>query len=86
MNSGGDAAKSYLGGSPDNGYSYDYDHPIVILPQSDRGEDESKIFVQSGGKDLPSPVHLRRNAAGIWKLFNVIVLTSVASGTEACMR
>jgi len=78
-NNGGNAAKSYLGGSPENGYSYSYDHPIEVLEQSERGETESKIFIQSGGKDLPSPVHLRRNANGAWKLFNV---SSLATGVR----
>ncbi|MBN2586778.1 MAG: hypothetical protein JXA64_02895 [Candidatus Fermentibacteraceae bacterium] len=75
----GNAAKSYLGGTPENGYRYDYGHPIRILEQSDLGESESKIFIQSGGKDLPSPVHLRKNADGIWKLFNV---SSLATGVR----
>ncbi|OPL19018.1 MAG: hypothetical protein AVO35_03580 [Candidatus Aegiribacteria sp. MLS_C] len=78
-NDGGNAAKSYLGGTPENGYRYDYGSPLVILPQSDRGETESKVFVQSGGKDLPSPVHLRRNEDGYWKLFNV---SSLATGVR----
>ena len=76
---GGSAAKSYLGGTPENGYIYDYDHPIRILEQSDRGDEESKVFVQSGGKDLPSPVHLRKNESGQWKLFNV---SSLATGVR----
>jgi hypothetical protein len=75
----GAAARSYLGGTPENGYRCDYHHPIRILEQSDRGETESKVFVQSGGKDLPSPVHLRKNADGVWKLFNV---SSLATGVK----
>ena len=34
-----------------------------------RNENDCKIFIQSGGKDMPSPVSLRRNNQGIWKLF-----------------
>lgn len=83
MNDGGSAAMSYLGGTPENGYVYDYDHPIRILEQSDRGDIESKIFIQSGGKDLPSPVHLKRNDSGQWKLFNV---SSLATGVKKPRR
>ena len=75
----GISARSYLGGTPENGYSYSYDHPIELLANSSRGEDESKVFIQSGGKDLPSPVHLRRNDAGEWKLVNV---SSLATGVK----
>jgi len=78
-NDGGNSAKSYLGGTPENNYLYDYSCPLEILGNSDRGEDESKIFIQSGGKDLPTPVHLRKNSNGEWKLFNV---SSMATGVK----
>jgi len=78
-NDNGNSAKSYLGGSPENNYLYDYSHPLEILGNSDRGELESKIFIQSGGKDMPTPVHLRKNSSGTWKLFNV---SSLATGVK----
>ena len=71
--------KSYLGGTPDNGYSWDPNYTITALPQSKKGEKESKIFIQSGGKDNPTPVQLKKNKFGIWKLFNV---SSVATGVK----
>ncbi len=78
-NEDGKNAKSYLGGTPENGYKCDYDHPIKALEQSVIEETRAKIFVQSGGKDLPSPVHLRRNSSGVWKVFNV---SSLATGVK----
>ncbi|MFX1275295.1 MAG: DUF6935 domain-containing protein [Promethearchaeota archaeon] len=73
-------AASYLGGTPDNDYQYNYDNEVVILEsQSKRGEDKSKIFIKSGGKDLPSPVHLQKDDQGYWKLINV---SSIATGVQ----
>jgi len=71
--------KSYLGGTTDNGYSSSYDNEIIALPQSKKGEKESKIFIQSGGKDNPTPVQLKKNKFGIWKLFNT---SSIATGVK----
>ena len=78
-NDGGNSAKSYLGGTPENSYRCDYGHPIEVLANSTRGDQESKVFIQSGGKDMPTPVHLRKNSDGIWKLFNV---SSMATGVK----
>ncbi|TXT60415.1 MAG: hypothetical protein BAJALOKI1v1_1270001 [Promethearchaeota archaeon] len=73
-------AGSYLGGTPDNEYTYSYDNKVhVDSKQSKRGKKESKIFVQSGGKDFASPVHLKKNKDGYWKLFNV---SSLATGVK----
>ena len=71
--------KSYLGGTVENGYEYSYDNDVVSLPQSKKGEKESKIFIQSGGKDNPTPVQLKKNKDGYWKLFNA---SSIATGVK----
>ena len=71
--------KSYLGGTPENGYEYSYDNDIVALPKSKKGEKASKIFIQSGGKDNPTPVELKKNKHGYWKLFNA---SSIATGVK----
>ena len=63
----GGIAASYLGGMPSNKYKPDYNTTIKILNQS-RGDKENKVFVQSGGKDNPSPVQLRQNDDGYWKI------------------
>ena len=78
-NDSGNSARSYLGGTPENSYRCNYDYPIEMLVNSDKGDQESKIFIQSGGKDMPTPVHLRKNNDGIWKLFNV---SSLATGVK----
>ncbi len=76
---GGNAPKSYLGGTPDNNYAYSYDNEIVSLPQSKKEEKKSKILIQSGGKDNPTANELKKNKHGYWKLFNV---SSVATGVK----
>ena len=66
----GGIAASYLGGSPENGYAYSYDNNIVVdAKQTKKGPKETKLFVKSGGKDLASPVQLKVNAEGYWKIF-----------------
>ncbi|HDS09989.1 MAG TPA: hypothetical protein ENN73_07160 [Firmicutes bacterium] len=68
----GGIAASYLGGTPQNGYKYDYANEIVVIESSSKfGSEESKVFVKSGGKDNPSPVTLKKNKDGFWKLFGV---------------
>ena len=69
-------AKSYFGGTPDNNYQYSVDNDLIINSNSQRGEKSSKIFVQSGGKDLGTPVHLKKNKHGYWKLFNTSSLAT----------
>ena len=76
---GGNSAKSYLGGTPDNDYQYQYDFHLDMQANSEQGEWESKLFIRSGGKDNPSPVHLKKNQNGYWKLFNV---SSLATGVK----
>jgi hypothetical protein len=65
----GGIAASYLGGTPANKYMPDYKASIKLLSQSTRGDKESKVFIQSSGKDNPTPVQLRKNDDGYWKLF-----------------
>lgn len=65
----GAIATSYLGGTPDNGYEPDYAAGLVPGKQKSIGEKEARIFVQSGGKDLASPVKLKKNKDGYWKIF-----------------
>ncbi|MCD4783740.1 MAG: hypothetical protein K8T10_07915 [Candidatus Eremiobacteraeota bacterium] len=64
----GAIAASYLGGTPENGYKYSYDNNVVIDRSNIKGND-AKIFFKSGGKGFASPVRLRRNKHGYWKIF-----------------
>ncbi|MGV8120135.1 MAG: hypothetical protein AB2L14_10290 [Candidatus Xenobiia bacterium LiM19] len=66
----GAIAASYLGGSPQNGYKYSYSNTVSVDSRNAQGGDEVKIFIRSGGKDNPSPVTLKRNNSGYWKIFN----------------
>jgi len=69
-NFNGAIAASYLGGTPENGYTYSYDNNVdLVQGQGKIGESEAKIFVKSGGKDNPSPVILKKNKDGYWKVF-----------------
>ncbi|MCE1245601.1 MAG: hypothetical protein LWY06_03030 [Firmicutes bacterium] len=66
----GGIAASYLGGKPANGYASSYDAKVVVDENNTRRSDnEVKLFVRSGGKDNPSPVLLKRNKDGYWKVF-----------------
>ncbi len=66
----GAIAASYLGGTPNNGYQHAYEQSLAVDEhQSRRSEKEAKLFVRSGGKDLPSPVSLKQNKSGYWKIF-----------------
>ncbi|MDQ7826600.1 MAG: hypothetical protein RDV48_27605 [Candidatus Eremiobacteraeota bacterium] len=67
----GGIAASYLGGSPHNGYAYSYSAtPVVTERRQGSSPDEVTLFVRSGGKDNPSPVTLKKNKDGYWKIFN----------------
>ncbi|HPZ08020.1 MAG TPA: hypothetical protein PL110_07895 [Candidatus Eremiobacteraeota bacterium] len=66
----GAIAASYLGGTPGNGYSCAYSNDIdVDEGQSIYDDDGTKLFVRSGGKDIASPVLLKKNKDGYWKIF-----------------
>jgi hypothetical protein len=66
----GGIAASYLGGTPENGYTYSYGNKVEVDARQSRiGDEEAKLFVRSGGKDNPSPVILKKNKDGYWKIF-----------------
>jgi hypothetical protein len=64
---------SYLGGTPANHYTPDYNtiiaDDVTYKAVRTRTDTECKIFIRSGGKDNASPVVLKRNNAGMWKVF-----------------
>jgi hypothetical protein len=67
----GAIAASYLGGTPANGYVHDPAAALVVDEQATRRQDaEVKLFLRSGGKDSPSPVLLKKNKDGHWKIFD----------------
>lgn len=78
-------ARSYAGGHHQHDYALDATAPRVTLDESysarAQGVDypqpgEAKLFVASGGADLPRPITLARNASGEWKVTNFSSLTT----------
>ena len=49
----------------------------MALLTVDTDEKYSKLFIQSGGKDLPTPVALAKNKDGQWKITE---FSSIATG------
>lgn len=71
---------SYLGGTPENGYVCSYENDLVVIEtQTITDGEEVKIFIQSGGKDMATPLRLRKNKDGYWK---VVEYSSVYTGVK----
>lgn len=64
-------ATSYLGGTPQGKYlDYDYGKDLDVKKRQElSGPKHLKIWIQSGGKDFSSPVQLKQNKDGYWKIF-----------------
>lgn len=64
--------RSYFGGTPENNYVeiVDFEPEVDSNPPGFVEEKEAKLFVKSAGKDHPTPIGLKRNNEGIWKVFN----------------
>ncbi len=61
-------ARSYVGGSPQNSYKYTKSKlTLTVVKKQDHGKG-LKIFIDSGGKDMDTPLQLRQNSSGQWKL------------------
>jgi hypothetical protein len=72
-------ARSYLGGTSENGYKISADSlTMTVVRKQDAGKGV-KIFIQSGGKDMVTPVQLAVNNAGKWKLTNY---SSICTGVK----
>ncbi|MBD3405702.1 MAG: hypothetical protein GF411_06170 [Candidatus Lokiarchaeota archaeon] len=75
-----DIAKSFVGGTQENDYQIDEDKLVMtVVKEQDKRNKEKKIFIQSGGKDNPTPVTLARNKSGQWKL---IEYSSICTGVK----
>jgi len=70
---------SYLGGTPKNNYEIDPENIDMHLVGEIIEGTDAVIKIQSGGKDLDSPVSLRKNKDGQWKLFG---FSSIATGVQ----
>jgi hypothetical protein len=61
-------ARSYVGGTPENNYKIDKDKLILTVTKKQEHGKGLKIFIDSGGKDMDTPVQLQKNNDGQWKL------------------
>ena len=73
-------AKSYLGAKYDEDYKFDekkiqMEH--LYTEETDSSGKYVKVFIKSGGKDLPTPVGLGKNKHGQWKITE---FSSIATG------
>jgi hypothetical protein len=72
-------ARSYVGGTPENGYKISNNAlTMTVVSRQDAGKGV-KIFIQSGGKDMATPVQLAKNNDGQWKLTNY---SSICTGVK----
>ncbi len=72
-------ARSYVGGKHTNSYKYDKKNLTMTVVKKEEQAKGVKIFIQSGGKDMPTPVYLRKNNDGQWKLTNY---SSICTGVK----
>ncbi len=61
-------ARSYVGGTNTNSYKFDKSNLTMTVVKKEEKGKGLKIFIQSGGKDMPTPVSLEKNSSGQWKL------------------
>ena len=72
-------ARSYVGGTNANNYKINNKVlTMTIVSKQDIGK-SVKIFIQSGGKDMATPLQLAQNNEGQWKLTNY---SSVCTGVK----
>ncbi len=72
-------ARSYVGGTPKNGYKFDKAKLTMTVTKKGKHGKGLKIFIDSGGKDSDTPLQLAENSSGQWKL---IEFSSVCTGVR----
>jgi hypothetical protein len=72
-------ARSYVGGTNTNNYKFSKNNLTMTVVRKQDQANGVKIFIQSGGKDLATPVSLRENSSGQWKLTNY---SSICTGVK----
>ena len=76
-------ARSYVGGTNTNNYKIiTKELTMTIVKKQDQAK-SVKIFIQSGGKDMPTPVTLAKNNEGQWKLTNY---SSICTGVKKTVQ
>jgi len=63
-------ARSFIGGTNTNKYKFSKSNLKMTVVRKEKQPKGVKIFIQSGGKDNPTPITLRENSSGQWKLTN----------------
>ncbi len=76
-------ARSYVGGTPENNYSIKESALTMTVASKQEHGKGLKIFIKSGGKDLPTPVQVAKNNAGQWKLTNY---SSICTGVKKTVK
>lgn len=61
-------ARSYVGATYKNGYKFSKNNLIMTVVKKQEHGKGLKIFIDSGGKDMDTPVQLRENSSGQWKM------------------
>jgi len=72
--------KSYLGGTPANNYEIDPDNLKLNVVEEAVEKDKAIIVIQSAGKDNNTPMQLKKNKHGYWKIF--MGTSSIATGVK----
>ena len=76
-------ARSYVGGTNTNNYKINNKElTMTVVSKKDQAK-SVKIFIQSGGKDMPTPVTLAKNNDGQWKLTNY---SSICTGVKKTVQ
>lgn len=76
-------ARSYVGGTPQNDYKIDKNKlTMTVTKKQDHGKG-LKIFIDSGGKHLDTPVQLQMNNDRQWKLTEY---SSVCTGVRKTLQ
>ena len=76
-------ARSYVGGTNTNNYKYSKSDLTMTVVRKEDQSKGVKIFIQSGGKDMPTPVYLAKNNDGQWKLTNY---SSICTGVKKTVQ
>jgi len=72
-------ARSYVGGTNTNSYKYSKSSLTMTVVRKEKQAKGLKFFIHSDGKDNPTPVYLRENSSGQWKLTNY---SSICTGVK----
>jgi len=72
--------RSYCGGTPKNGYKIDEGRISLKIKEKKISGNKAKIVIQSAGKDFPTPLALKKDSKGYWKLSGGI--SSIATGVK----